>query len=85
MKNQTEGYSANVRMSIKLDDGTEIPVQQMGGDFILITPIKETKPPCEANLTLVVDASKTIFHVYLPEGITAEHAFVKLANVRTGE
>ena len=61
------GYSADVRMTLRLN-GHTIPIAQMGPDFLILDePVDH--PPCVADVVLSVDGNEQRWKVRLPEGI----------------
>ena len=65
-------------MSLNIGD-TWIPVQQMGPDFLLITPQSEGREAGVARLTLRVDASEREWNVSLPHGVPRGASKIMLA------
>ena len=63
------GHSAQVTMKL-LVNGSSIPVNQMGPDFLLVTASID-HPPGKAKLVLQVDESQREWNVHLPNGISS--------------
>ena len=73
------GHSAidNIRLLLNGDD---IPVAQMGPDYLFIdSPVD--RQPGEATLVLKVDLNESRWQVWLPDGISAKSEKVAIAAV----
>jgi len=64
--------------------GVEVPVSQMGSDFLIL---KETfsSPASEGVVTLTVDGVSEEIPVLLPRGILATSKRIEIAEVETRE
>ena len=65
----------NIRLIL---NGAEIPVAQMGPDYIFIDS-PEDHQPGEAILVMNVDQSESRWNVWLPNGISAKSERVSIA------
>lgn len=59
--------------------GGEIPVAQLGPDFLFLDSPTD-HPPSDASLVLQVDESRRQWDIRLPEGISAGSPRVAIAN-----
>jgi hypothetical protein len=59
-------------------DGSSIPIDQMGPDFLLIDKLID-HPPCEATIVLTIDDDERRWNVLLPEGLAVGRTRVELA------
>jgi hypothetical protein len=77
------GHSSIVRMVLHLD-GAEVPVAQMGPDFLIL---KETfsSSALEGVVTLTVDGVSEEIPVLLPRGIPATSKRIEIAEAETLE
>jgi len=73
------GHSAIVNIRLLLN-GDDIPVAQMGPDYLFIdSPVD--RQPGEATLVLKVDLNESRWQVWLPDGISAKSEKVAIAAV----
>ena len=72
-------HSALVKMHL-IVDGTSIPINQMGPDFLFVDCDRDF-PPGEATIVLQIDDSRRQWQVRLPEGISKNSERVQLALV----
>ena len=70
-------HSALVKMCL-IVDGTSIPINQMGPDFLFVDSDRDF-PPGEAPIVLQIDDSRRQWQVRLPEGISRKSECVQLA------
>ena len=76
--NQSNGaHSALVKMCLIIN-GTSIPINQMGPDFLFLDSPSDY-PPGEATIVLQIDESRRQWQVMLPEGISKNSERVPLA------
>jgi hypothetical protein len=62
--------------------GQDIPLAQMGPDFVILKAALITgQPPQDVTLTLVVDEDSKTFPMHLPQGIPAGQRRVALVDV----
>lgn len=69
--NQPRRYSADVRIILHLD-GRDLPIGQLGPDFIIMDDEDTHLPPTNAEISLSIDGNVERWPVYLPEGISPE-------------
>jgi hypothetical protein len=70
------GHSARVRLSLILDDW-ELPADQLGPNFLLLTEPVGTKP-VSARLLLEMDGVRCIWNVELPDGLPIKSPRVRV-------
>jgi hypothetical protein len=66
-------------MRLVLTDGRELPVAQLGPDFVILEHAAELPPSTHAEMILHVDDSERRWPVTLPNGIKAESLRVRIA------
>ncbi|HMC26880.1 MAG TPA: hypothetical protein VKM56_03695 [Verrucomicrobiae bacterium] len=76
-KQSNGAHSALVKMCLIIN-GTSIPINQMGPDFLFVDSDTDF-PPGEATIVLQIDDSCRQWQVRLPEGISKNSERVALA------
>jgi hypothetical protein len=71
------GYSADVRMELRLDDCI-LPIGQLGPEFIILRDAPE-HAPTEGEIHMWIDDKYRWWRVRLPEGISAKNELTKIA------
>ena len=61
-------------------DGTSIPINQMGPDFLFVESDRDF-PPGEATIVLQIDESRRQWQVRLPDGVSRNSERVPLLRV----
>jgi hypothetical protein len=70
-------HSAVVKMRLIIN-GTSIPINQMGPDFLFVESDRDY-PPGQATIVLQIDDSHREWQVRLPEGVSKDSERVALA------
>ena len=76
-KQSNGAHSAVVKMRLIIN-GTSIPINQMGPDFLFVDSASDY-PPGEATIVLQIDDSHREWQVRLPDGISRNSHHVPLA------
>ena len=76
-KQSNGAHSAVVKMRLIIN-GTSIPINQMGPDFLFVD-FDRNYPPGEATIDLQIDDSHRQWQVRLPEGVSKDSERVPLA------
>jgi len=75
-KQSNGAHSAVVKMRLIIN-GTSIPINQMGPDFLFVESDRDY-PPGEATIVLQIDESQREWQVRLPEGVSKNSERVAL-------
>lgn len=78
--NQHHGaHSAQIEMTLVLENGERISITHMAADYLLIEPVGE-HPSGEATIFLQIDQSESHWNVHLPDGIQEGQRRIRIAN-----
>jgi hypothetical protein len=73
---KSNGYSADVRMYLKVGDHT-LRIGQLGPDFLILRGAPEL-PPSDGEVTLSIDGRVRQWSVRLPDGISTSSARTRI-------
>jgi hypothetical protein len=76
-KIESRGYSADVRMELRLN-GHVLSIGQLGPDSIILRNPTD-HPPCEAEIAVWIDGRERRWNVYLPDGISSGSRETRIA------
>ena len=73
-------HSARVDLWLITTSATAVSLSQVGNDFIILeTPFDAE--PCDAEIITIIDGVESVRRVYLPNGISADCAEVKIQDL----
>ena len=79
MMTPTAGYSAQIRIELRLD-GHVVPIAQLGPDFFVVRGPCELSP-MEAEIYMRIDDSERSWRVRLVEGVSATRRKTRIVPV----
>ena len=74
------GHSAEVQMRLTVN-GSTFPISHMGPDFVRLRESVE-QPPCNGNISLVIDGHESVWSVHLPQGVQSGASRIAVERIR---